>query len=172
MNILNEFKSLFRGTIRHLWRYGVIDDSEDIEEFVMDSTYIFIEMEKGYIKLKSVDGDSKIEVTIVDKIEYLVDLDEKICRGSINDFVFDYPVYDYYIKKLGGINVVIKQDKVICEALQLCVCINNTIVQDIFLETGFSGLLIGHISRKNKWVENFHLVEDESEIKETWFYED
>lgn len=165
MNYQQDILKLYNLKVMYIWLHP-FDEGID-NELILDPHCIYIEIGNKFLKICDLDG--KIELTIRSKIDYMSDMDI-IYKIDLRNYILDYPETDYYVEKIGGINMEINANKIICDAVELDVFTENYGKQNIFIHSGLYGLRIGGIDKKNNWIKNWYFPIYGKKISENWFY--
>lgn len=166
MNIQEIIRKLYKLELNYIWSY-VFDESMN-NELILNPNCIYLEIDNRFLKLYGIEG--KVQITIVEKEDYISDMDITY-KIDITKFILDYPETNYYIKKIGGIDLFVNTKKIICSALEIEVFTENYGKQNIFIYSGLYGLRIGGINKKNNWIQNYYIPINGGQIVESWILE-
>jgi len=143
---------------------GGIDKDDEVIEFRKDLRFLYFKFDTFFLKLKSVNQYSKLELSIVDKIayDYEIDGDEVYAKTSVFEIILNDPMsLENIIKKMFFYNLEEDNDSIICDALEMvlengqCICIDPSFLQ---------GINIGGIEIIKQWKDNYS---DRQGIEET-----
>lgn len=132
--------------IIHFWRVGVIVDDDD-KEFVIDRDYLYIELDNGYIKIKSEQGDSKLKVTTCLKRDYKNE--DEICCCKLDYLIFNMPEMDYKLCSIFAKNYFITENEICSDSLLLELKVGD-FYEKIYICTGIFGILVKNVSLDTK----------------------
>lgn len=166
MNIQEIIRKLYKLELNYIWSY-VFDEGMN-NELILNPNCIYLEIDNRFLKLYGIEG--KVQITIVEKEDYISDMDITY-KIDITKFILDYPETNYYIKKIGGIDLFVNTKKIICSALEIEVFTENYGKQNIFIYSGLYGLRIGGINKKNNWIQNYYIPINGGQIVESWILE-
>lgn len=134
-------------------------------ELILDPHCIYFEIDGKFLRIYDIDG--KIEITISDELDYESDIDV-IYKIDVRNFILAYPEANYYIEKVGCINMEIGITKIICDAVQINVFTENYGKQSIFIHSGLYGLRIGGMDKKDNWIKKWYIPMYGNKIGEEW----
>lgn len=169
MNIKEKLSDLKNLKLYYVWTY-TFDEGPD-NELILDPNCICLEFENhNFLKICTMQGEGKIDVTIEKKMKYSPDMEVPF-KIDVRNYILDFPETDYYVEKVGGINIEINQNSMMCEALEICLYTETygKNKQSIFIYAGMSGLNIGGLNKKNTWIEGLYIPLYGSDIDEKWF---
>lgn len=135
---------------------GFTDVEEGVIKYYPDLQWLYFKFEECTIEFRSVEQYSKLQVRFIDEINTQLDIDEDMIEGfsSILNLVLTGGEMTMHkdIKKIRFINMMIKEDHIICDALKI-ILKNN---QMLFLDPSFlHGISIGGIEQETYWKDNF-----------------
>ena len=148
------FSPLKNNTIVDILQVGLIDIEDGIAEFIPVHTYLFIEFEKGMLKLQSIEQYSKLRLQYVDALQFEFDIDEDMipAKMSVAELVLTDTMAANSIKCVDIYGARETADDLICDALSF----HLTCGQEVFFDpTYIFGINIGGERQKMAWLNNF-----------------
>lgn len=91
-----------------------MDEGSD-NELILDPNYLYFEFNNHKI-LKIFDLDGKVGVTVEEKIDYSLEYKDEIdhtYKIGLEHIILDYAETDYFVEKIGAINIEIDADKMV-----------------------------------------------------------
>ena len=169
MNFQEEIQKLYHLELDYIWTH-TMDEGPD-NELILDPNYLFFEFNNHKI-LKIFDLDGKVGVTVEEKIDYSPEYKDEIdhtYKIGLEHIILDYAETDYFVEKIGAINIEIDADKMVCEAIQIELLTEHYVKQSIFIYSGIYGLSIGGLNKKNSWIERLYIPMYGEGVDEKWF---
>ena len=169
MNFQEEIENLYHLELCYIWTHTMDEGSDN--ELILDPNYLFFEFNNHKI-LKIFDLDGKVGVTVEEKIDYSPEYKDEIdhtYKIGLEHIILDYAETDYFVEKIGAINIEIDADKMVCEAIQIELFTEHYVKQSIFIYSGIYGLSIGGLNKKNFWIERLYIPMYGEGVDEKWF---
>ena len=164
MNLKDNILKLNKKELKYIWSY-TFDEGYN-NELILDPGCIYLEISDKLLKLCDVEGEGKIEISLINGEDYISDMDITY-KIDISNYIFDYPETNYYVEKIGVVDMVVKEDRNICLAVQIEVNTENYGKQTIFIHSGLFGLEFARTNKRKNWIQNYYipLYGDNFEIK-------
>lgn len=165
MNNRESILKLYKSELKYIWSYTF--DEGNNNELVLDPKCIFFEIDDKILQLCDSERNGEIKITISDKEEYTSDMDITY-KIDVTKFILEYPETNYYIEKIGGIDMIFDTKKIICKAVEIDVFTENYGKQNVFIYSGIYGLRIGGINIKKDWIDNYYIPVNGNKVVESW----
>jgi hypothetical protein len=153
-----EMKSIFQNFIlSDIYVSGVVfplDEGEELPEFVPLNTHLFLEFGVQLIKFEAIEQYSKISIERSSTMKIEIDVEDVTpVKSKISSIIFDNNLVDNKVSKLELINMKVKTNKIICDALKLTLN-SSTNHQELFFDPQYFGINIGGIGVEELWKRN------------------
>ncbi|WP_321388940.1 hypothetical protein [uncultured Enterococcus sp.] len=137
------------------------ENDEGINEFSPTMDFLYFEFEDYYVEIHALDQDIKIELNVVDSINYNFEVDEDMVasKSTVGQLILDMETGNS-IANIKFYNLEEKNDSLICEALELRLENGQLIFCD---SLSYDGLNIGGNRQRDIWEYN---LSDDKEIKQ------
>lgn len=153
--MIESLKKITKGhNIEDIYLTGFVDVEDGIAQFCHDLRFVYFEINSKYIKFESINQFSKLQLKIVDFIEYDFEIDEDMIRAksSVGEIILnDTMANGNDIDTIIFYNLEV-QEELICDAVEIKL-VNE---QVIFLDPSYYfGINIGEKEQKQIWKINF-----------------
>lgn len=165
MNLAKSFLNLYNSELKYIWSY-TFDEGND-NELILDPKCIFLEVNNKFLQLCDSERKGEIEITISDKEVYTSDM-ENTYKIDVTRFVLGHSETNYFIEKIGGIDMIIRTEKIICKAAEIYLFTENFGNQKVFICSGLYGLRIGGMNLKKDWIDNYYIPANGGKVVESW----
>ncbi|KRU24983.1 hypothetical protein FC826_02830 [Clostridium botulinum] len=118
---------------------GIIDDSDEIEEMVKDTNFLYLEFGNIHIKIEAIEGYGKLSVKIFNELNYEASSDEPIGKVKVGDIIFTNPLATNKISSVGFVNLEEHETVLICDVLYF----KMEHGQELFVDPGFCRINMG-----------------------------
>lgn len=148
--MFDKLKEIIRdNSIDDIYLTGIVDVNDDgIAEFVANTNFLYFEFGNQIIEFESIDGYSRLCVSIVDSIKYQVEFEDvKPCSAKISEIIFTNPLETNKVSSICFFNLDVRENELICDVLHIK--LSNG--QDIFIDPAFLGINVGGLEQKNFW---------------------
>lgn len=154
MNLGGMFLKLYKSELKYIWSYTFDEGTNN--ELILDPKCVFLEIDDRLLQLSDKERSGDIKITISDREIYTSDM-EITYKIDVSRFIFEYPETNYFIEKIGGIDMLIDTEKIVCKAVEIHLFTEHYGKQMIFIHAGIYGLRIGGIKLKEDWIDHYYI---------------
>lgn len=172
MNIESKIRELYEEELKNIYSY-VYDEGMD-HEWILDPGHLCLHIGKKMFKVYDVLYEGLIKIKVKDKEDYKSDKEISYKIGietpyhiDISRFIIDnYEYSAWFVRRIG---VIGKKEENVYRALQIDLYSKSNREQSIFIHSGFFGLEIGGLDKKENWLENSYIPLYGSKWDMFWF---
>lgn len=160
--MLEKLRNILQNNIERIYYLGVFDS--DDKEFILSDNYLYIEFSEELVSFDVIEGNGKLCITFPEKISEKILL-EDVAEGKvgIENIVLNRPFRSgHKVVEIMFYNLEI-QEKALFSDVVVLKLVDDQI---IFIDSGYSGITIGGIEKKELWYQN---LDEESKGKLDFF---
>lgn len=155
--MLKKFENLIqKNLLNNVYVTGFLSFEENgSAEFSAMLDFLYFEFGEQIIEFQSVEQNSKLRISMVDKVRYEFDKfeDDVVCKSNVSEIVLTkYDSEDNKVINACFYGLQINEKSLVCDALHVKL-LNG---QDIFIDPTFNfGINVGGLEQKKYWEEDY-----------------
>ncbi|MBU2711909.1 hypothetical protein [Zooshikella harenae] len=130
----SQLSSIIGMQLKDIIHVGVIDFEENIGEITTFHTHLFLEVNKLFLKLESVEQYSKLKVSFNSDVDFSFDFDIEedmsFCKYSAANIYFDSTLAENYISSVALYEPLFYDKSLACDAMEVVLDNNQCVFFD------------------------------------------